>query len=153
MRTTKPLHLTILALFRCIIGHSLIIVSLMTVSVPAFAQEEVSEADQAIRIEKVIQLDTARLEELKSDLIRREAAFKEIIDDLANKEAELLQLQEQLAEAEASDDIDTVNLERGGRQCSSDMLTSVSKHGSPTMTSRKDQSIRRLISYDILPII
>ena len=87
----------------------LIVASLMTVGAPAFAQEEISEADQAIRLTKVIELDTARLEELKLDLIQREAFFQEMIDDLARKEAEVLQAQEQLAEAQASGDVDNVN--------------------------------------------
>jgi small conductance mechanosensitive channel len=87
----------------------LIVASLMAVGAPAFAQEEISEADQAIRIKKVIELDTARLEELKRDLVQREAAFQEMIDEIASKEAKQLQTQEKLAEAEASNDADTVN--------------------------------------------
>ena len=41
----------------------------MAFGVTAFAQEDISEADQAIRIQKIIELDTARLEELKSDAV------------------------------------------------------------------------------------
>jgi small-conductance mechanosensitive channel len=82
---------------------------LMAFGVTAFAQEDISEADQAIRIQKIIELDTARLEELKIDLVRREAAFKEMTDYLAGKDARLLQIQETMAEAEASGDVDAIN--------------------------------------------
>jgi small-conductance mechanosensitive channel len=92
--------------FSISMGWLVLATGLMTVGVPAFAQEEISEADQAIRIQKIIELDTARLEELKSDLVRREAAFQEMIDYLASKDAELSQLQEKFAEAEASGDAD-----------------------------------------------
>jgi small-conductance mechanosensitive channel len=109
MRSIKPEWPGVVIPCGRIAGNFLIFTVLMTIGIPAFAQEDVSEADQAIRITKIIELDSARLEELESDVVLRETAFQEIIDDLALKEVELVEAQERLAGVEASGDADAIN--------------------------------------------